>query len=151
MLTGDMTNVLDIHMANGCKCKMKESKIIGFCHCRLHKGYLNASILKEHECLRKNCFYLEKYEDRPFWVQREKAKENKLKSKEKMKALGFSYFKVNDGENCDDLLKKINEAKKSDKPPLIEIICPVVYSSSTSHFAHLYISIGFPILFSGIS
>lgn len=87
MLTGDMTNVLDIHMANGCKCKMKESKIIGFCHCRLHKGYLNASILKEHECLRKNCFYLEKYEDRPFWVQREKAKEKKLKSKEQMKAL----------------------------------------------------------------
>ena len=61
------------------------------------------------------------YDSNDIQLDGEVSKCNSENLKEKMKALGFSYFKVNDGENCDDLLKKINEAKKSDKPSLIEI------------------------------
>ena len=61
------------------------------------------------------------YDSNDIQLDGEVNKCNSENLKEKMKALGFSYFKVNDGENCDDLLKKINEAKKSDKPSLIEI------------------------------
>lgn len=61
------------------------------------------------------------YDSNDIQLDGEVNKCNSENLKEKMKALGFSYFKVNDGENCDDILKKINEAKKSDKPSLIEI------------------------------
>lgn len=61
------------------------------------------------------------YDSNDIQLDGEVSKCNSENLKEKMKALGFSYFKVNDGENCDDILKKINEAKKSDKPSLIEI------------------------------
>jgi len=139
MLTGEMTNVIDIHMANGCKCKMKESKIIGYCHCRLHKGYLNSYILKEHECLKKNCFYLEKYEDRPFWTQREKKKEKKQKNKEQMKILKNKLLGIDaELEKLVDAAQRL--ADGMDYPIVITRIAHKVTSDKDYEFIINYVS-----------
>lgn len=42
--------------------------VIGCCHNMLHPGKLTRQLLNEHNCLEKQCPYLEKYDDRPFWV-----------------------------------------------------------------------------------
>ena len=60
MITSKTANVLDVRLANGNKCKMKDTKLLGYCHCQLHEGYLTAAILCEHDCIKKQCHHLEK-------------------------------------------------------------------------------------------
>lgn len=50
---------------------------VGYCHCKKHKGRLSVKMLKNHQCLGKQCPFLEKYEDHPYWEQRKKKKEKK--------------------------------------------------------------------------
>lgn len=65
---------------------------VGYCHYNLHRGYLSWKAIKSHDCLGKQCPYLEKYLDRPVWVQRKKeqAKKKALKQmrKEYLNSLG---------------------------------------------------------------
>ncbi len=68
----------EFRLADGTWRKIKETKLIGYCHCKHHSGYLTAALLREKDCLAKRCLYLEKHEDHPFWIQlqKEKAKAN---------------------------------------------------------------------------
>ncbi len=50
----------------------------------------------------------------------------------KVKAMNFNYLRVEDCENYQDLIEKINLAKQSDKPTLIEIKSVIGYSSSVA-------------------
>lgn len=43
-------------------------RLIGFCHCDLHKGYVTKSIYKNHKCGEKQCVFFQKFEDCPFWA-----------------------------------------------------------------------------------
>ena len=38
------------------------SKLIGYCWCDTHKGYIGKSHLKKHKCDRKNCSFFERLE-----------------------------------------------------------------------------------------
>ena len=69
--------------------------VIGCCHNMLHPGKLTRQLLNGHNCLEKQCPFLEKYEDRPFWMAYKKkllaksvAKQQKKnkKAKERSKA-----------------------------------------------------------------
>lgn len=53
---------------------VKDEKKVGFCHNPKHKGYLTVKTLKEHECLKKQCFYFQKFEERAYWVSKNKVK-----------------------------------------------------------------------------
>lgn len=44
---------------------------IGYCHIRIHSGYLDTKLMKEHKCLEKQCPFLERNEDHPEWKKRE--------------------------------------------------------------------------------
>ena len=59
-----------------------EQKQIGYCRCDTHPGFLTISLLKEHECLRKQCHYLERFPTKPFWKERESRKKKREKTKE---------------------------------------------------------------------
>ena len=50
----------------------------------------------------------------------------------KVKSMNFNYFKVVDGENTGDLLKKIELAKNSDKPSFIEVKTIIGFTSSVA-------------------
>ena len=57
--------------------------VFGYCHYKLHKGYLTKKLLDDHECLKKGCPLLEKFEDREFWINREEIKRLKKLDKQK--------------------------------------------------------------------
>lgn len=71
-------------LIDGISQKIDTKSVIGYCHCSKHKGYLNVSLLKSHDCIKKECVYLEKFEDYPFWVNymnSQKAKERRKQAK----------------------------------------------------------------------
>lgn len=72
---------------------IKNKDILGYCHSTIHPGVISKDLLKQHNCIRKNCQKLQKYEECPFWTELEKkkakeeaVKKNKDAIKEKKKA-----------------------------------------------------------------
>lgn len=60
-------------------------KILGYCHFGgSHSGVVTRNILKTHDCLKKNCYFLERY-DLPGWIPIEEEIERKRKKKEQVK------------------------------------------------------------------
>jgi len=53
-------------MSNACK----KENAVAFCHYHKHKGTLSADMVKHHECNKKQCPYLEKYETNSYWIRR---------------------------------------------------------------------------------
>lgn len=47
---------------------------VAYCHLNAHKGALSKNMLKQHQCLAKQCPFLEKYEDHPYWKERARKK-----------------------------------------------------------------------------
>ena len=61
-------------MLNGLYGSMiSRSKAVGYCH--YHKAALTVKTMKCHECLKKQCDALKKYEEHDFWRQHEQKKE----------------------------------------------------------------------------
>lgn len=54
---------------------INRTKAVGYC--RLHHAALTVKTLKKHECLKKNCNALKKYENHSYWTEREVLKERK--------------------------------------------------------------------------
>lgn len=73
---------------NGGKCTVGQR--VGYCWLDKHRGYITKQILEEHKCIEKNCSFFQKYEDAPYWKEKEKRKklrqERKQKEKEKQNA-----------------------------------------------------------------
>lgn len=58
---------------------IKRSKAVGYC--KHHCAALTVKTLKEHECLKKQCNALKKYEEHDYWKQREVLKARKKENK----------------------------------------------------------------------
>ena len=54
--------------------------VVGYC--KFHKCGITVKQMKCKECLRKECWYLEKNEDHPYWRQREAMKNKRKLRKE---------------------------------------------------------------------
>lgn len=50
---------------------------VGWCNYRKHRGKLSLKQMKSHECLKKQCKYLKKNDNHPYWNQREQNKQAK--------------------------------------------------------------------------
>lgn len=74
---------VEIPLIDDCLHKRAIHRIVGYCHCPLHKGYLDIELLKQHECRKKECSCLQKFEDYPFWINIRSKKERKEKIKRK--------------------------------------------------------------------
>lgn len=65
--------------------KMNESDnithAVAWCHHRMHWGNMTLKMVKKHECLKKQCPFLEKFEDHPYWKQRAIKKQKKKEKK----------------------------------------------------------------------
>jgi hypothetical protein len=62
--------------------QVSRSKAVGYCY--YHKAALTTKTMKCHECLKKQCDALKKYEDHDFWRQREQKKELRRARKQKL-------------------------------------------------------------------
>ena len=79
-----------VRLLGGAIVKLNKKKIIGYCHNIIHPGKMTKEIMEKHDCLGKQCSYLAKYEDAPYWVERKKkqaAKQQAKKKKKKQKAI----------------------------------------------------------------
>lgn len=65
------------------------NSLVGFCYCNAHKGYITKNLLKKHECIEKQCPFLRKFEDYPYWIelQQKKEKKEQIKAERKLASL----------------------------------------------------------------
>lgn len=88
---------------------------IAYCHHENHIGYLNENLMKKHKCLEKQCRYLEKYEDKHYWIQRsikqvlKKMKKNNNKGVIYIDSKGFGCADTNIDYLSNYAEKKIKE------------------------------------------
>lgn len=59
--------------------KVSRTKAVGYC--RHHCAALTVKTLKGHECLKKQCNALKKYEEHSYWTEREVMKSRKKTNK----------------------------------------------------------------------
>lgn len=52
--------------------------------CSHHRCYLTVKQVKQHECLRKQCWYLRRNEEHDWWRQREVMKQKKKEKKKRI-------------------------------------------------------------------
>ena len=64
---------------------IKRKNIVGWCSYKLHKGAINKALLKEHQCLEKNCGFLIKNELSTYWTAQEQAAAEKKRRKDQIK------------------------------------------------------------------
>ena len=67
----DMNKVEMLHGLYG--SQISRNKAVGYC--RYHCAALTVKTLKGHECLKKQCDALKKYEEHDYWRQHEQKKE----------------------------------------------------------------------------
>ncbi len=83
----------NVKLLGGRYATVPVQSIVGFCHYAEHKGCVTIEILREHDCINKNCSMFEKFEDYPYWKKqlsiqksKETRKNNIRKKKEKIAA-----------------------------------------------------------------
>lgn len=65
--------------------QITKNRAVGYCH--YHKAALTVKTMKCHECLKKQCNALQKYEAHDFWRQHEQKKELRKARKQMLVAL----------------------------------------------------------------
>lgn len=59
---------------------VSRNKAVGYCY--YHKAAMTVKTMKCHECLKKQCDALKKYEEHDFWRQHEQKKERRKARKQ---------------------------------------------------------------------
>lgn len=72
-----------MHLIGGAYATVDTNSIVGYCHNEAHKGFLTVSIMNEHDCIGKECFNFEKFEDYPFWRKKQRKEEQEKLAKVK--------------------------------------------------------------------
>ena len=67
----------------------KKSNALAHCHAQIHRGYLTKSLIKTHDCFRKNCSFFEKLKPE-YWAAREAAERGQENRKQKLKAAAIA-------------------------------------------------------------
>ena len=99
----------------------KEESKIAYCRYRKHLGGLSEKMMKQHKCLEKQCPFLQKYEQKRFWIRRKLISALKKKKKN-----GYGFIMINENRYfTNDLDKLLRVAEKEveltgGQPPLIK-------------------------------
>ena len=75
--SGDFPNEEGLYKVTLIDGKTSYKRPIGYCFCDTHRGYISKELLKSHKCLQKQCPFLRKNEEHPYWNDREKRREDK--------------------------------------------------------------------------
>ena len=96
MNTRSQTKNLEYHRFTNAPSK---ENAVGYCHCATHVGYLSPSLMKAHHCLEKQCPFLERHENKTFWIKRDVLnvvkKMNKNGRRGSISIAGTEYFTDN--------------------------------------------------------
>lgn len=83
----DDKEYIEIKPIIGERIYVQKKQVVGYCHFPEHRGSITKTTLKSHDCLKKECHFLEKYEDNPYWAAIERIKVRKQQKKETLKQL----------------------------------------------------------------
>lgn len=89
-----------VNLIGGVYATVDTPALVGYCHNEDHKGFLTVTIMNDHDCIAKGCYYFEKFEDYPFWqkfrrkeelkelmkIKRQRQKENEQRHADNIKA-----------------------------------------------------------------
>ncbi|SFW22297.1 hypothetical protein [Ruminococcus flavefaciens] len=78
---------IDIRLVTGERVLKPRNYVVGFCHFPGHKGGITRKILQEHDCLNKNCSFLEKYTDNQYWDELKRIQLKKSRRKNKIQTI----------------------------------------------------------------
>ncbi|MBQ3794789.1 MAG: hypothetical protein II842_00640 [Butyrivibrio sp.] len=84
-----------------------EENCVAYCHCYKHRGGLSKDMMKQHECLKKGCRYLEKYEDHPYWGKKKYINHARKENRSNRNVQGVSG-KVKTGSNVNSRASRLN-------------------------------------------
>lgn len=73
-----------VKMIDGSVQWIREKNLVGWCSCHLHPGVVSKGLLKKHQCVEKQCYYLKKNQEAAYWSAM--AEEQRLKEQRKAKA-----------------------------------------------------------------
>ena len=77
--------VVPVRLLTGEVIWIYPANVIGWCHNAIHRGALNRSLLKKHDCLGKDCRYLEQNCQCSFWEGLRKKEQEKAARKKALK------------------------------------------------------------------
>ncbi len=77
--------VINAKMLTGEVISIRRGHIVGWCHHKMHPGAVNKSILEAHNCIGKNCPYLERNCQSSFWPNYEANQKEIEERKEKLR------------------------------------------------------------------
>ena len=58
-----------------------QTRLVGYCWCVLHPGYLHKQLMDEHQCVERKCEFFEKFQDSEYWKRKTKIKEDRISGK----------------------------------------------------------------------
>lgn len=61
-------------------------RVVGYCNCDTHKGYLTKNLIDNHECIAKKCPFLHKHNEE-YWHQQEARQRSHEKKKNRIKSI----------------------------------------------------------------
>ena len=77
--------IVKARMLTGETISIKKRNILGWCHHKMHKGAVNKALLEQHDCLGKNCPYLERNCQCSYWASLAAQQAAKAARKEKIR------------------------------------------------------------------
>lgn len=83
----DELDYMEIKTITGEHICCLKSNVMGYCHFFKHRGYITRSILKNHECVKKQCSFLQKNTSNPYWTAVERIQAAEKRKKETAKRL----------------------------------------------------------------
>lgn len=95
-----------VNLIGGICTTVDTPSLVGYCHNKDHKGFLTITIMNEHDCIAKGCYYFEKFKDYPYWqkfqhkeelkqlkkIKRQRQKENEQRHANNIKARNETYI-----------------------------------------------------------
>lgn len=132
------TDIIWVKYINGSWTYTPVDKLVGYCFCDTHKGYLSKSLLAEHKCIEKNCSFLEKYEDFPYLVS-VKRRETEKEQQKQLERKAKEHEEKETAKNIEKAKKLIQEEiTKQDYP--IEITKVSLHRDSATKKKYIVIN-----------
>ena len=104
--------------------------IVGFCYCDTHKGYITVNLMKSHDCLGKECPFLHRFEDFPYWERyKNVARQREIQKRQKRQK---AFIKKKE-ENRLEIIKNMAQIYAG------RLFFPILITSVTRINSHRYI------------
>ena len=141
--TENCVHAIRLPLIDGSYRSVAVKSIVGMCRNNIHRGYLNIDLLEQHDCIKKDCPFLEKFEDYPFWVKQDRIANTKAiqKKKRENSRLKLERAKAISDDKMNTLLESAqNIADKLNYSIIITRVAPQRTSEAKYEYIINYVS-----------